>query len=145
MRIIRHLGLVDGDAVHALRPAYRGTPGGRKRGGDHDALTTRSAQGRGEFCGDVSPQGGIQLLVDDARFSRRARRFEDTLRGEARWHGAGVGIERHSVEIICEFPGFTKEHGRPVASVDELDAGIRRAGQIVRDNSYQQVGQTRAS
>src|SRR5215208_506575 len=83
LRIVRHLGLVDGNAVHALGPADRGTPGGRKRGSEDDALTTRATQGRGELRGDVSPQGGIQLLVDDARFSRRARRFEDTLRGVA--------------------------------------------------------------
>src|SRR5215207_3196521 len=55
LRIVRHLGLVDGNAVHALGPADRGTPGGRKRGSEDDALTTRATQGRGELRGDVSP------------------------------------------------------------------------------------------
>jgi hypothetical protein len=35
--------------------------------------------------------------------------------------------------------GFAKDHGCPVTGADELDASVRRAGQIVGDYSDQHV------
>ena len=84
-----------------------------------------------------SPQSGVQLLVDDTRLTGRARNLENTLRGEASGHGAGVGVERHCVEVIIKNLGITKEHSGPVTSVYELDASVRRTGQVIGDQSYQ--------
>ena len=71
------------------------------------------------------------------------RRLENTLRGEASGHVAGVGVEGYRVEIVGEYFRFTKEHGGPVTGVDELDACIRSAGQVVGDYTYQHVSTLR--
>jgi hypothetical protein len=135
MRIIRHLGLVDGDAVDALEAANRGTPGGRKGRREDDTISTRTTQRCGELCSDVSPQGGVKLLVHNACLTGCVRRPESTLRGEACWHGAGIGIEDYGVEVIFEYLRRAEKHGGPVTGVDELDAGVSGAGKIVGDDS----------
>jgi len=135
--IIRHLGFVDWDPVDALDATNGGTPRGRKGRRNDDTISTRTTQGRGELCGDVPPQGGVQLLVDNACPTSRVRRLENTLRGEACGHCAGIGIEGYGIQVICEHLCCTEKHSGPVTSVDELDAGIRGAGQIVGDYSYQ--------
>jgi hypothetical protein len=139
MGIIRHLGLVDGDAVNALDATNRGTPGGRKRGRDDDASATRTTQSCGELCGDVSPKGRVQLLVDDTCLTGQVRHLENALRREAGGRGAGIGIEGYGVEVICEYLRRAEKHGGPVTGVDELDAGVRGAGQIIGDYSDEHV------
>jgi hypothetical protein len=67
------------------------------------------------------------------------RRVHNALRGEACWHGAGIGIENHGVEAIFEDLRRAEIHRCPVTGVDELDTGIGGAGQIVGDYSYQLV------
>src|SRR5215217_2107834 len=101
--IIRHLGLVNADTVDTLDSTEGSTPGGRKCRRDDGALATRTTQGCGELCSDVPTQSRVQLLVDDTRLTDPARRFENTLRGKARGHGARVGIERHRVELFGEY------------------------------------------
>jgi len=139
MGIIRHLRLVDGDAVDALDATNRGTPGGRKGRRNDGTLATRATQGRGELCGDVPPQGGVQLLVHEASPASGVRGIQNALRREACGHGAGIGIEGYGIQVICEHLSCTKKHSGPVTGVDELDAGIRGAGQIVGDYSDQHV------
>jgi hypothetical protein len=137
MGIIRHLGLIDGDAVDALDATDSGTPGGRKSRRDDDTISTRTTQRRCELCGDVPPQGGVEHLVHDACPTGRVRRPENALRGEACWHSAGIGIENNGVEAIFEYLRRAEKHRCPVPGVDELDAGIGGAGQIVGDYSCQ--------
>jgi hypothetical protein len=137
MGIVRHLGLVDGDAVDALDATNRGTAGGWKGRRDNGTLATRGIQRCDELGGDVSPKGRVQLLVDDTHLTGQVRHLENALRREAGGHGAGIGIEGYGIEIICEYLRRAEKHRGPVTSVDELDAGVRGAGQIVGDDSYQ--------
>jgi hypothetical protein len=133
--IIRHLGLVDGDAMDALDATNRGTPGGRKGRRDDDTISTRTTQRRCELCGDVPPQGGVKFLVDNACHSGDVCGIHNALRGETCWHGAGISIEGHSIEVIFEYLRRAEKHGGPVTGVDELDACISGAGKIVGDYS----------
>jgi hypothetical protein len=137
MGIIRHLGLVDGDTVDALDATNRGTPRGRKGRRNNDTISTRTTQRCGKLCGDVPPKGRVELLVHDACPASDACGIHNALRGEACWHGAGVGVEGHSVEVIFEYLRRAEKHGSPVTGVDELDAGVSGAGKIVGDYSDQ--------
>jgi hypothetical protein len=135
--IIRHLGLVDGDAMDALDATNRGTPGGRKGRRNDDTISTRTTQRRCELYGDVPPQGGVKLLEDNACHSGDMCGIHNALRGETCWHGAGIGIENYSVEVIFDYLRRAEIHGGPVTGVDELDAGISGAGNVVSNDSYQ--------
>jgi hypothetical protein len=139
MGIIRHLGLIDGDAVDALDATDRDTPGGRKGGRDDDTISTRTAQRRGELCGDVPPQSGVELLVHDACPTGRVRGIHNALRREACWHGTRIGIENHGVEVIFDYLRRAEKHRCPVTGVEKLDAGVGGACQIVGDYSYLHV------
>ena len=143
MGIIRHLGLVDGYAVDALDATNRGTPGGRKGRREDDTISTRTPQGRGELCSNVPSQGGVEFLVHDAGPASDVRGIQNALRREACGHGAGVGIEGYGIQVICEHLCCTEIHSGPVSGVDELDTGIRGAGKIVGDYSYQQISTLR--
>jgi hypothetical protein len=63
--------------------------------------------------------------------------IHNALRGEACWHGAGVGIEGYGIQVICQHLCCTEKHSGPVTGVDELDPGISGAGKIVGDYSDQ--------
>jgi hypothetical protein len=63
------------------------------------------------------------------------RGIHNALRREACWHGAGIGIENHGVEAIFDYLRRAEKHRCPVTGVDELDAGVGGAGQIVGDYS----------
>jgi hypothetical protein len=73
----------------------------------------------------------------ESSFLYTIRASRDALRREACGHGAGVGVEGYSVEIVGDYFGFAKDHGCPVTGADELDASVRRAGQIVGNYSDQ--------
>ena len=145
MGIIRHLGLVDRDAVDALAATNRGTSGGRKGRRNDDTISTRTTQRCGEFCGDVPPKGGVELLVHDVCPASGVCGIQDSLRREAGRHGAGIGVEGHSVEVIFEYLRRAEKHRGPVTGVDELDAGISGAGKIVGDYSDQHFSTLRPS
>jgi hypothetical protein len=139
MGIIRHLGLVDGDAVDALDPTDGGTPSGRKRGSDDGTPAMRTTQRCGKLCGDIPPKGRVELLVHDACPASDVCGIHNALRGEACWHGAGVGIEGYGIQVICELLCCTEKHSGPVTGVDELDSGVSGAGKIVGDYRDQHV------
>jgi hypothetical protein len=135
MGIIRHLGLVDGDAVDALDATDRGTPRGRKSRCDDDTISTRTTQRRGELCCNVTPQGGVELLVHDTCLTSDVCGIQNAPRGESCRHGTGIGIEKYGIEVIFEDLRRAEKHRCPVTGVDELDTGIGGAGQIVGDYS----------
>src|SRR5215208_5794799 len=143
MGIIRHLGLVDGDAVDALDPTDGGTPSGRKRGSDDGTPALRTTQRCGKLCGDVPPKGRVELLVHDACPASDVCGIHNALRGEACWHGARVGIEGYGIQVICQLVCCTEKHSGPVTGVDELDPGVSGAGKIVGDYSDQHVSTLR--
>src|SRR5215216_836997 len=137
MGIIRHLGLVDGDTVDALDATNRGTPRGRKGRRNNDTISTRTTQRCGKLCGDVPPKGRVELLVHDACPASDVCGIYNALRGEACWHGAGVGIEGYGIQVICQHLCCTEKHSGPVTGVDELDPGVSGACKIVGDYSDQ--------
>jgi hypothetical protein len=143
MGVIRHLGLVDGDAVDALAATNGGTSGSRKGRRNDDTPATRTTQRCGKLCGDIPPKGRVEFLVYDACFASDVCGIHNALRGKACWHDAGVGVEGHSVEVIFESLRRAEKHGGPVTGVDELDAGVSGAGQIVGDYSDQQISTLR--
>ena len=114
-----------------VRPAFG--EGGR----DDDARTPGSPESGRKLGGDVTTEGGIQLLVNDARTTNGPRNVHDTLRGEARGHVTRIGIERNGVYIGGRRRLTAKNHGSPVTGTHELYASIRGTGQIICDDSYQ--------
>src|SRR5215211_2220359 len=89
--------------------------------------------------------GEAEVVADDldaVSFDTDSRAM-NALRREACGHGAGVGVEGYSVEIVGDYFGFAKDHGCPATGADELDASVRRAGQIVGNYSDQHVSTLR--
>jgi hypothetical protein len=132
-----HFRLVDGSAVDELRPADGGTLGGRKGGRDDHMFAPRNHKSGRKFGGHVAPEGRVHLLVHDARTADRPRNVHDPFGGEARWHATRVGVEGNGVDIGGWCLLAVKNHGGPVTGAHELDASVRRAGQVVGDYGHQ--------